>query len=112
MNYFLNKKTLFFISVTFIFLFINYFSINRKDILFLTAFLYLSFVIIYFILIYKSEIIIMISGLKLELKSISWPNKKEINQTAVIIIAIISATSLILWIIDSILTYIISKIFS
>ncbi len=58
----------------------------------------------------KNNIYFIIKEIKHEIKNISWPNKKEINQSTLIIMIILLLTSLVLWIIDSIFTYIISNI--
>jgi preprotein translocase subunit SecE len=52
----------------------------------------------------------LITEIKSEIKNITWPNKKEINQSMLTVTIIIILTSLIIWIVDSILTFIISKI--
>ncbi len=54
----------------------------------------------------KSEIL----ELKSEIKSIVWPDKKEVNQTMLTVTIIIISSSLIIWLIDSMLTFLISKI--
>ncbi|MDP2762991.1 MAG: preprotein translocase subunit SecE, partial [Enterobacteriaceae bacterium] len=59
---------------------------------------------------YNEKLVNTLHEAKNELKIITWPNRKEITQSTLSVIAIISCTSLILWILDSILTYIISKI--
>ncbi|HIH2763662.1 MAG TPA: preprotein translocase subunit SecE [Candidatus Azoamicus sp.] len=46
---------------------------------------------------------------KLEFNNITWTDKADLRQTTFIILLIIFFTSLFLWIIDSILTYIVSK---
>ena len=48
--------------------------------------------------------------LKSEIKSISWPDKKEVNQSMLTVTLIIIGASLIIWLIDSTLTFLISKI--
>jgi preprotein translocase subunit SecE len=48
--------------------------------------------------------------LKSEIKNISWPDKKEVNQSMITVTLIIISSSLIIWLIDSILTFLISKI--
>lgn len=48
--------------------------------------------------------------LKSEIKSISWPDKKEVNQSMLTVTLIIISASLIIWLIDSTLTFLISKI--
>lgn len=54
----------------------------------------------------KSDIL----ELKTEIKSIVWPDKKEINQTMLTVTLIIISSSLIIWLIDSMLTFLISKL--
>lgn len=58
----------------------------------------------------KNNIYFIIKEIKHEIRNISWPNKKEINQSTLIIMIILLLTSFVLWIIDSIFTYIISNI--
>ncbi len=48
--------------------------------------------------------------IKREFKSISWSNRKEIGQTVSVVMIFIFFTSVFLWIIDSILVYLITKI--
>ena len=76
----------------------------------ITNVLYLLVLSTYIFFIYKSKMSIFISNLKIEIKSIYWPKKKEINQNTFMVIIITLLASIILWIIDSMLTYIISKI--
>ncbi|HIH2763010.1 MAG TPA: preprotein translocase subunit SecE [Candidatus Azoamicus sp.] len=54
----------------------------------------------------KSEL----TELKSEIKSISWPDKKEVNQSMITVTLIIISASLVIWLIDSILTFFISKV--
>lgn len=66
-----------------------------------------SFLIFYF---YNAKIVnIYFKDVKLEFNNINWTNKSDLKQTTFIILLIIFLTSLFLWIIDSILTYIVSK---
>lgn len=53
---------------------------------------------------------VFLTEIRSEIKNIHWPNKKEINQSMLIITLIIITASFVLWIIDSILTFCISKI--
>jgi len=54
----------------------------------------------------KSELI----ELKSEIKNINWPDKKEINQSMITVTLIIISASLVIWLIDSMLTFLISKL--
>lgn len=65
---------------------------------------------IYFSIIHKETINDYIKDIKTEIKQIHWPKKKDINQATLMVLLIVLLTSIILWIIDSILIYIISKI--
>lgn len=105
-----NKKILFIILITSIFIFLNYISINKKNILLTSTGLYLIILSAYIFFIYKQTILVFVHGLKMEVKTIYWPTKKEMNQTTLMVIVITLLASIILWIVDSILTYIISKI--
>jgi preprotein translocase SecE subunit len=51
-----------------------------------------------------------IKEVKKEIKTITWAPKKEISQTILIVIILVSLVSIFLWIIDSILMYFVSKI--
>ncbi|HIH2762400.1 MAG TPA: preprotein translocase subunit SecE [Candidatus Azoamicus sp.] len=53
---------------------------------------------------------IFFKDVRLEFNNINWTDISELRQTAFIILLIIFCTSLFLWIIDSILTYIVSKV--
>lgn len=70
----------------------------------------ISFILIFLTKKYKDIIINTTQEIKNEIKTITWPTKKETIQSSLSILAIIACTSMILWILDSILTYIISKI--
>jgi len=106
----INKTLLFTVTITIIFILINYFAINKKITLLLTTCLYMSTLIIYFFITQKEYINLYLKDIKLEIKNIHWPEKKEINQTTLMVLIIVLSTSIILWIIDSLLTYIVSKI--
>lgn len=105
-----NGKFLFIVLITSIFILLNYISINKKNILLISTIFYLFILSTYLFYMYKTKMVVFISNLKMEIGSIHWPKKKEINQTALMVIIITLLTSAILWIIDSILTYIISTI--
>ena len=48
--------------------------------------------------------------IKKEFLNVSWPDRKEINQTILIVVFLILLTSIVLWIVDTILINLISKI--
>jgi len=89
---------------------INYFIINTllKISLFIIIIFNLGFIFIK--TNYYKQMISFIQETKTELKNITWSKRKEIIQSTLAVLAIILCTSIVLWIIDSILTYIISKI--
>lgn len=59
---------------------------------------------------YKNKIFFKIKEVNDEIKNISWPNKKDVTQTIIIVIIFIIFTILVLWMVDSILIYILSKL--
>jgi len=106
------KKYIFFIFIsllTIFFILINYF-ITEKKIIFLITILYLILVFFVFFISYKDKVIFFVNDIKSEIKNICWPGKNDISQTGLIIIIIILLTSIVIWLIDSLLTYIISII--
>lgn len=105
-----SKAHLLIILVTLLYFFINYLFIDKKKILFLATFFYIFIVLIYLYNKYKKDFFLILDNIKLEIKSISWPSKSDVKQTSLMVIAFVFFSSLILWIIDSFLTYIISKI--
>ena len=58
----------------------------------------------------KDNILLKIKEIKKEIRNISWSDGKEITQTILIIFVLIFITSVFLWIIDSLLVYIIAKL--
>jgi len=110
-NYFnINKTSLFIASTTIVFILINYLSIDKKNTLLITTSLYLTVLITYFLIAHKKKTYSFLNNIKVEIKNIHWPTKKDVNQTTLMVVIIILLTSMTLWIIDSLLTYIISKI--
>ncbi len=104
----LKKISIFILFFTLLLTFISslYFSKVYVFILLLII-LVCSCSIFYF---YNKEIVnLYFKDVKLEFNNINWVDKSDLRQTAFIIVLIIFFTSLFLWIIDSILTYIVSK---
>ncbi len=102
------KKSTLLILVSFIiFILLNYFGIDKNTSIFVTA-IYVSILILYLFVTKKEIIIIYVNEIKSEIKLIQWPDKKMINQTALMVLIIVLLTSIVLWLIDSILTYVIS----
>lgn len=105
-NHKLKKITIITITILLILLtLINIFIKNKIFMLIIIS----SMLIISIIMLLKnkkSEIL----ELKSEIKSIVWPNKKEVNQTMLTVTLIIISSSLIIWLIDSMLTFLISKL--
>ena len=52
----------------------------------------------------------MLQGALVELRKVVWPSRQETNQTTLIVLVVVFITALILWIIDSGLGFITSKI--
>ena len=105
-----NKKILFIALITILFILLNYIFINQKNILLISTFAYLIILSICIFIMYKHLMFTFVNNLKIEVKNIHWPSKKEINQTTLMVIIITLLASIILWITDSILTYIVSKL--
>lgn len=63
----------------------------------------------YFFVFYKEKIKLYIRDTRVEFSNISWASRDDVKQTVLVVMLIVFFTSLCLWIIDSILTYIISK---
>ena len=84
-----------------------YFNKIYVFILFLIICLFSFFIFYYY---NKSNVNIFFKDVRLEFNNINWTDISELRQTAFIILLIIFCTSLFLWIIDSILTYIVSKV--
>jgi preprotein translocase subunit SecE len=105
-NHKLKKITIITITILLILLtLINIFIKNKIFMLIIIS----SMLIISIIMLLKnkkSEIL----ELKSEIKSIVWPDKKEVNQTMLTVTLIIISSSLIIWLIDSMLTFLISKL--
>ncbi|HFL8819550.1 MAG TPA: preprotein translocase subunit SecE [Candidatus Azoamicus sp. OHIO2] len=59
---------------------------------------------------YKYEFLVKLKEIKNEFKHISFPTKREISQTILTVVILILLTCLCLWIIDSVLIYILSKL--
>lgn len=58
----------------------------------------------------KDNILLKIKEVKKEFRNITWSNGKEITQTILIVFVLIFIASIFLWIIDSLLVYIIAKL--
>lgn len=104
------KSNILLISASFFFIFINFFFINKINIIIIITILYLVCIIIFIFVIKKKNVYNIINNLMVEIKNITWTNKKELNQTILAVLAILSLVVFVLWIVDSILTYFISKI--
>ncbi len=109
-NYLKINETAFFItSIIIIFTLINYLAINKNIMLLLTTCICIATIISFLLTIKKSQTLLFFKDIKSEIKNIYWPKKKEINQTLLMVVIITLLTSITLWIIDSILTRIITK---
>lgn len=62
-----------------------------------------------FFLQYKEIIKLYIRDTKIEFGNITWASRDDVKQTVLVVMLIVFFTSLCLWVIDSILTYVISK---
>ena len=62
-----------------------------------------------FFLQYKEIIKLYIRDTKIEFGNITWASRDDFKQTVLVVMLIVFFTSLCLWVIDSILTYVISK---
>lgn len=83
-----------------------YFS---KVYVFLFVLIIFSFIFLFFYFYNKEIVNMYLKDVKLEFNNISWVDMADVRQTTFIILLIIFFTSLFLWIIDSTLTYIVSK---
>jgi preprotein translocase subunit SecE len=106
MNKYFNSKTasILLILITTIVSFI----IKNQILLFLL--IAIISILLIFLLVKKNKNKMLLSEIKLEIKNIQWPNKKEVNQSMLMVSIIIACSSVIIWLIDSILTFLISKI--
>lgn len=59
---------------------------------------------------FKELIVLSFKEVRFEFNNISWASKSEVRQTTFVILIIVFLSSLFLWLVDSILTYIISKL--
>ena len=103
------KKSILIITTLLILILTNLYIINKNILIFINI-LFTSISLICFFIIEKKNIKNIINDFKTELANITWINKKELNQTTLTILFILLITIFILWIIDSTLTYLISKI--
>ena len=103
---------IFFIIITLIFfLSLNYFFALKEELKIISYILIVSSILLY---IYKTKYIKKITEYlkdsKTELKNITWPKLKDARQSTFAVLIIVLITSIIIWILDSILTYIIAYI--
>ncbi|RYY72998.1 MAG: preprotein translocase subunit SecE [Gammaproteobacteria bacterium] len=52
----------------------------------------------------------LIQGSVVELRKVVWPTRQEVNQTTLIVVAVVIVMSLILWALDTTLGFVASKI--
>jgi preprotein translocase subunit SecE len=52
----------------------------------------------------------VIRGAFVELRKVVWPTRQETNQTTLIVVAVVIVTSIILWLLDTLLGFIASRI--
>lgn len=52
----------------------------------------------------------LIKASRSEIRKVVWPTNQETNQTTLIVLAVVVLTGLILWVIDSVLGFIVAKI--
>ncbi|ACE84250.1 preprotein translocase subunit SecE [Cellvibrio japonicus] len=57
-----------------------------------------------------SAIVDVIRGAFVELRKVVWPTRQETNQTTLIVVALVIVTSIILWLLDTLLGFIASSI--
>lgn len=103
------KKSILIITLILILILTNIYIINKNILIFINI-LFISISLIILFIIEKKNIKNIINDFKAEINNITWINKKELNQTTLIILLILLVTISVLWIIDSTLTYLISKI--
>jgi preprotein translocase subunit SecE len=73
--------------------------------------IFFSIWIISVVLIYTLffDIKYYLDNIKFDIKNITWPNKADVKQSTALVLGIIFIFSLVLWLIDSILTYLITR---
>jgi preprotein translocase subunit SecE len=52
----------------------------------------------------------VIRGAFIELRKVVWPSRQETNQTTLIVVAVVIVTSIILWLLDTVLGFFVSKL--
>ena len=52
----------------------------------------------------------LIQGAIVELRKVVWPTRQETNQTTLIVVAVVVVMSIILWLLDTLLGFVASKI--
>jgi preprotein translocase subunit SecE len=52
----------------------------------------------------------VIKGALVELRKVVWPTKQEVNQTTLIVLAVVFVTGIILWLLDTLFGFIASSI--
>ena len=52
----------------------------------------------------------LVQGSIVELRKVVWPTRQETNQTTLIVVAVVIVMSIILWLLDSLIGFIASKI--
>ncbi len=62
------------------------------------------------IFLYKNKFLVKVKEIKTEFDNITWSNKKELSQTSLMVVILIILVCVALWIIDSTLIYIVTKL--
>lgn len=107
---FTNFKNIFVFTVLlFLFLIFVMSLYFNKPYLFIFLPVIISFAFFIYYLNNKETVNVYFRDIKFEFNSIKWIDKMDLRQTSFIILIIIFLTSLFLWIVDSILTYIVTK---
>ncbi|WP_343187798.1 preprotein translocase subunit SecE [Buchnera aphidicola (Periphyllus koelreuteriae)] len=113
---FLKQKKCIFLNILIIFFIFfikkNNFSFIKLKNLEIFSFFLLLIIILLVIKKYYNHINSIYKDMKIEIKKITWPNKKETLYTTFIIILISFFISIILWSLDNIIFYLISFITS
>jgi len=52
----------------------------------------------------------VVRGAFVELRKVVWPSRQETNQTTLIVVAVVIVTSIILWLLDTVLGFFVSKL--
>jgi len=107
------KKNISFVFITLLTTLIPFIFYLMKNILIkICLYIIIILCIILIIIKYKhhKKLISFLKETRQEFKNITWSKRKETIQSTLAVLCIVFCTSIILWIIDSILTYIVSKI--